>query len=317
MSAFIYSTQSDFDGPWLVDRDALSQLSEILDTAQSKLTTLAETLVDRDLAELAEEYAEELREKIRVERRSTYERLYALESKCKLTFSATEYIEESSLSKVLSLPEAMEKYPTSLDIELQCARRTIRVQLKTSYSKSAVLSVRTSPETDEIARFAFVEIANWATANQAPYWQRLWAKLAQHHWFLYFFLISIATPLISSESDLIRSQLRASAVEILQDGISSSEVPKALETILRLEFKVPVDSSRGETPKWYKLLVFCGLAVSVLLSIRPKLVISTRRNAAALTWWRWWMRFAGITIPGLIFGSVLWPRILEALKSAF
>lgn len=317
MSAFIYSTQSDFDGPWLIDRDGLTQLSQILDSIHIKLTLLAESLIERDLNELQEEFAEESRDSIRERRQSLYQKRYAVESQCKLQFSETEYLNETSLSNVLARPEIMDKSPSSIDIDLQCARRIVRVQLKKNLANVAVLSVRTSPETDDIARLAFAEISNWAKINQAPFWQRLWAKFAKHHWFLYFFLISAATLFISSVEDEIRSQLKAPTVEMLEGGISNAELPMAIEAILRLEFKIPVENNSGGIPSWYKAMVFGGLAISVILSIRPNLVIALRSNDETIRFWRWWMKLTGITVPGSLFAWFLWPRILEAFQSAF
>ncbi|MCQ8130264.1 hypothetical protein [Methylomonas rivi] len=315
MSSLIYLTRDDLDGPWLLDRTAMLQLSEILNSLSDKLTITAETLIESELSEYFGNLSQEDQQWDRDRQRKYLTERYNLKTKCKVSFSSSKYIEDKSLGRLLGQPELQEEATESIDIELRAANISVNVEFRKNSFSGAKVSVRTSPETDELARYSFVELQHWAIEHQAPRWQRFLEKQAPMHWFVYIIFVWISANGVPSESDRVYKELSPIAVEIVKDGITAAETPKALELILRKEFSLPIQDVSPQTSSWFNLLFFGGFAVSIILSIRPTLVIGIGKHAETLKLWKWWLKLIGVSIPSFICGSILWPEIIEIAKS--
>ena len=119
--------------------------------------------------------------------------------------------------------------------------------------------------------------------------------------------------IVPSNSDNIHQDLRPVAIKLLKDGISNENIPKAIELLLRNEFKEPIVEHKNHAPTWFKLLTFGGLASAMVLWFRPSLTIGVGRSVAWLKRWQVWIKFVSITFPGFIFVSILWPYFAELL----
>jgi ABC-type Fe3+ transport system permease subunit len=180
------------------------------------------------------------------------------------------------------------------------------------------LRLTTSPESSQHARELFVTLRNWAVTHQPPLWQRLWGHLYGVHWFIWLSILVGVMPFLPSASEGVEHLVRSQAQELLRDGLSQEEVLRAVELLLISTAKWAPNVKPIALPAWYKVVLFGGLAASVMLSIRPKVIVGVGRGRQVLDRWRWWMKFVGVTIPGLLFGSFIWPwlseRITEWLK---
>lgn len=116
---------------------------------------------------------------------------------------------------------------------------------------------------------------------------------------------------IASNSENIQQDLKPIAIQILKDGISNEEIPKAIELLLRIEFKEPITEVKHQLPTWFKFIFFGGLAAVLALWFRPSLEIGIGRSVLRIKRWRGWIRLIGITLPSFIFVSILWPYFLE------
>lgn len=310
MSNFVYSTQITFDGPWLIDREALLHLGKTIEAISAKFASANKELVDSKLNLILERYPREESDKKREELLEEMNQEYAMKRKVTLSCSSSKYVEDESIEQLLSLPEMLDESPTDIEVEIKTRQRSAQIKLGNRLFGGSKLSISTSPETDELAREAFVELQQWAVANQVPLWQRFWANnYGTIVWLWFCALVVIATLFIPSKSDYIEKEVRPDVIQILKNGISIDEMPGAIELLLRNEFKVPKTEAQQPLPFWFKIYFFGGLVACLVLYFRPSLVIGIGRNEQRIKRWRWWAKFVGISLPGLIFTAFILPYL--------
>jgi hypothetical protein len=314
MSTLIYSTQKAFDGPWLVDRASLLQLGEIIDAISARFSEASAEHINAELLKTLERYSPENRENNRDELLEVLRRRYKLNKTITLSLSDSKYVNAESVAELVSLPELGDQLATGLEVEIETVQRSVRIKLeKNLFGGTSRLNIRTSPEIDELARQAFMDVQYWAISNQAPLWQRLWTNYYWYFVFVWCLALFVSTSFLPTNSQSIEQELRPAAIEILKDGISNENLPKAIELLLRTEFKVPVAEVKHQLPPWFKLLFFGGLATTIVLWFRPSLEFGIGRSVTRIARWRWWLRFVGITLPSFIFASVLWPHVSQLI----
>lgn len=312
---FVYSTQQSFQGPWLLDRNSLLQLNHVLETIFDRMSEAACDALEKDLAAELETRLPDNMENYIEWRRSTIQERHTVHRTVRVTLSDSKYVQSETIYNILSLPEVLDESPTSLEATLQYKGLSVEVKIPEYYKKS--LSIRTSPEANEIARESFVQLQQWAVSFQAPVWQQLWTKLDHSHWLVWILALAISFPFIIPNSDEVKEQFTPRANEILIDGISNAEQKEVLEILLRLNLKLPVEETKSHPiPAWFQIISVGGLLVSVMASIRPSTVIGIGRNEKKIRLWKGWMRLVGITIPGFVFASFIWPYIAAWIKTA-
>ena len=314
MKNFVYSTQITLDGPWLIDREALLHLGKSVETISVKFDSANREFVASTLIQRLERYSPDRRDEMREKCLEEVNQQYAMKRKVTLSCSGSKYIEDESIERLLSLPEMLDESPTDIEVEIKTPHRSAQIKLGKRVFGGSKLSISTSPETDELAREAFVDLQQWAATNQVPLWQRFWANnYGTIVWLWVCALFVIASLIIPSNTDYLEKELRPDVIQILKNGISNDEMPNAIELLLRNEFKVPKTEVQHPLPSWFKIYFFGGLAACLVLYFRPSLVIGVGRNEQRIKRWRWWAKFVGITLPGFIFASLISPYILELL----
>lgn len=315
MSTFIYTTQKDFEGPWLVSREALNELGEIFERISGGFEDEAKKQIEIDVKADLENYPKESQSRFSEGIRERISLRHALQKTVNLTLSTSKYLQGETIKEILANPELQDEAPTGLEVEIGNHNRSARLQLGGRYYNSSQLSISTSPETDSLSREAFSDLQHWAVLNQPPLWQKIWDKVVPFNWFIWLLMISILSTAIASNSNNLDEHLAPIANELLSDGISVDEIPSAIEILLRYETNIAPQESETTLPKWFYVIFFGGLAANIIISIRPKMVIGIGRNKNRLFLWRKWTTFAGITVPGILFASFIWPYIVEWLKS--
>lgn len=112
-----------------------------------------------------------------------------------------------------------------------------------------------------------------------------------------------------------RPALRAQAHELLKHGVTAAQQNKAIELLLALDSDYDIGAApRGMTGRSWIILV-CGAAVALAVSIPPKTTIGIGRGSAAVRRWRMWVRFVGVTVPTVIFGNLVWLQIQQLIST--
>lgn len=133
----------------------------------------------------------------------------------------------------------------------------------------------------------------------------------------WFILVSVTVPLLPNRSDVTKAYFAAKTKGLLADGLQPGEQTEALELLLRLQSGIMPDIENPPIPAWFKLILFGGLFVAVLLTVRPKVVVGMGRGVDTIKRWRLWLRFVGVTVPGLVFTSFIWPFVEKLIRAAF
>jgi hypothetical protein len=318
MKDIIYSTELKIDGPWLINKDALSELGTIIDESWHNLNQRKSDIIN----ERVKKYLEEERKKGRLDKltedelkkeedfaRKQATSWYRTQDKniiFKLGRDKT--YATDSISTALKEQALINEEVTGLDIKFGSAEILAEVSVDKDYEKLLIL---TQPEREDASKELFVRLREWAIKYRAPIWQRLWKQLYGMQWFILLGIIILSSILVPDSNKRIMSYAKNEAQKILSDGVEESEIKKAIELLLIIQSKYSPNVEENNYPMWFKLLVWVGIIVSVILSFRPKLIIGIGKGNEKLKLWTRWLRFISITIPGLIFGSIIWPYVSE------
>jgi hypothetical protein len=105
------------------------------------------------------------------------------------------------------------------------------------------------------------------------------------------------------------------AHKLLRDGVNEKNERKAIELLLAIESKFPLESSSGV---WRPLRTYWGVVIATelafaMLSFCPTIVIGVWDGKRKLSRWKAWIRTVTYSVPALVFTTILWPQILRML----
>ena len=344
MATLIYPTELREDGPLILASDDLLELDKVLQLEWERLAKHEEELIERTVAEETRGWAvpppfagreeeqrqkdisqevrsrierreEQLREDIsqRVRLRIENDRLRSLT----MLLTGGEKLAVENFAEAEKHHELMRGSVTGF--ELQMRRGNVRLGIRVQRRAYDGIEIEARPAESEDARQLFGALRNWVQKIRLPGWQRVWAagggSLAFMVWPLYLLLVLwiLLTSLMSDN----RGTLRAQAHQLLKNGVTTAEQNKAIELLLALESDYDIGAKpRGMTGRGWILLV-CGAAVALAVSIPPKTTIGIGRGRAAVKRWRAWVRFVGVTVPTMILGNLVWPQVQQLISSGW
>lgn len=324
MKDFIYRTELTIGGPWLIDRDALAELGKIVDDSWDLLDKRKADILDsRIRRRVDEQRAKGLSgkdlEEIGASIRQSEDRWYVRQGKkIVIKLGSDKSFTTDSLSDALQEHKLINEEATGIEIEIGAAEVQATISINRKYES---LDIRTSPEREEAATELFVRLREWALKQRAPLWQRVWKNVSPGHWVIWFLCLFFSFIFVRAVQDTSIQQpiqqAKSEAFKILEDGISKDETQKALELLLRIETGYPPGKVERKFPTWFKLLFWVGLVISVVLTVRPKLILGLGKGESKIKLWRKWLKFISITVPGLIFGSFLLPYVVQWFARVF
>lgn len=280
-------------GPWLLDLDAIRDLDRIFRSTLPRLEDERDAWVH---AKLAATSADGLRDSVRVEQlfpRPTI--VYELE------LGKNRILRASSFDELRSSPGLEEERPCSFQATITFHGRPFLLSLEGNRKHLAVDVPRHSAH----ALAFLADIREWSDRYGPSTVQRWWLKLRPIIWFLFI----TATILVVPDKEAAREPWRSQALEFAKNGVGQDQVPEALRTLLALQVHAPPPtqspSLRGVVV-WVAALIGC-----ILLSICPSIVIGLGKGRASLRAWRTWMKLVTISVPLLVFTTVLWPIVVD------
>lgn len=188
MKNFIYSTELTLDGPWILDRDALSELSTIIEDSWDRLnqrkTEIINKYVKSELEDLRKDglleglSEEEHKDKENVIRERV-DRRYGNQSKdITIKLGKDKSYTTDSLSHALTEQALIGEEAIGLEIKFASAEIKGSISIEKEYER---LRIQTSPEREDVSKELFVGLREWAMKNRAPFWQRLWKQFYGAH----------------------------------------------------------------------------------------------------------------------------------------
>jgi hypothetical protein len=320
MAHIVEKNKKRFRGPHLLDRDQLLVLGSLLEREWDELEAKRES----DINALVETRMEEAR----AQGRTTYTRDQALRhlpyelSKASREVvlelaSGAECRSETIRGAVNELYDSVHS-PTSLKATVISGEHSIKVELSSGILGERQVSVE--PPKSPTSKNAFVELCNWFEEIRPPFVARLYRFLSPIAWMI---VMSLALTYIWVKATGSEPAISKEAAEqILEDGLSQSEVPAALELLLRKSFDIgPPTAAQAAPVDSTVVLVAYLIAGSLLLimitsSIVPDLLIGIGvAGQRKLRFSRWWLKYVCIGAPALVCSVLLLPLITNFVLS--
>lgn len=312
---FTYSTELDVRGPWLISRPALEELDHILQGAWESWNESKEQQIAADLATYAAERRAEGRDvdDAELERvRDSFAGYYTRDQRtARISFADGKSLRADTLRDALSALAASNEKAVAFHVAISVADQEAEVSAGGRSYRRDTISVRVTPETATQARELFGSLRQWVKKHEPPWWQRLWATVGWAPWFVWLLALSMVVVAVPTPEVSARRAAMVQADSLLVGGISSEDVPAAVELLLRIETRLVEGQVASVLPRSLIVLFWAGLLLNIVLSIRPKIVIGIGTGEDSLKRWSRWFHIVGVTIPGIIFASVIIPYLLD------
>ncbi len=318
-----YPTEVEMPGPWLLEDQALLQLEQILDDEWKRLETRRNSLIEVEADEKIREWQDSGLLKTPKEKKDKRQEFirnpsYTLARSNKnivLFLKNKGTYPTDKFSSALRDNALLDETVTGFSVDMESA--DIRYKIRTK-SWSDELHINVSPENTTEAREIYVSLRDWAEKNSLPYWQRLWNKIYGINWYVWLILVFMSLMIWSATLSSSTSNAKQRAKDLLNTGITQQNTSEAIELLLiiQTDYDPMAPPVNIKIPSWLKILFWSGLVLNTLLSFRSKTLLGIGKGRKKLSNWKIWYKFIGITIPGLIITSFIWPLFVEwILKS--
>jgi len=323
MSKFIYSTSESFNGPWLIDKEALSELDKVIDDAYEILNTSYEQFLDQmtendvnESIEIEKKFGELKQERLEDIKKKSQERIKRyyrpLKKSISLEFAQSKKLDVNSFSEAMRDNSLINEKAIGFKIKLDTYNDEISIIVGNWRNN---LEIESSPESSEISKELFMHFRNWAIKYQAPKWQQIWQNLNGQQWAVWMILLLVTTFIMSVQLDSgINRQTRQQATQLLENGLQSEEIAETIELLLSREVSYsPQINTKKPIPNWYIIFFFVSLIITIILTYPPKIILGIGKGTTSIYQWRLWIKFISITIPLGIFSIIIIPIFQEYL----
>ena len=316
-----YPTFVKYPGPWLIALSELEDLDRILDEEWKRLNEYKESMVREMVEKELEDVPEEDRDGVRAEEelnaRSSL-RHYNEGKKVRAVFKSGKRLTAHSFKEMARDQNIRDDLPKDLSVSMDCGKVSVSLEMDDYGTRNLALKVE--PSSSSVATEVFSVLERWVVSVSAPLWQRLWLKFQGLQWVVLFpLLLFLAMGLLLSIADpeiKYRHAIRPEVRELLKDGISEEEISRAVEIILAFQTKtypevLPVAYSRRM--KVFALISGILLVLASVLSLGPTFHLGIGLGEKRLKWWRIYLKFLAITLPGIIVTGLILPFIYDKI----
>jgi hypothetical protein len=182
--------------------------------------------------------------------------------------------------------------------------------------ESQKLDFSVEPSDHQAAPELFGLIENWATDLAPSAMMRNWVKYRPGFVILLvcWLFCGWLYPHVNTKGT-VADQYRDEAARILNDGITEKNERRALEMVLAIQADIPPPpghiSWRPTRAYWGRYGL--GAVILLVLSCSPTVVIGVWKGKATLRAWHRWNRFVLFSVPGTMFLTLIWPKIIGLL----
>jgi hypothetical protein len=322
LAEVIYPTSLNVNGPLLLSSDALKQLDSILTQHQPVLVELRSKRIEQYVSERALQAKQEGVTDEDLEKRKKPWMEYAREAVPEFSRNLTVSFSDGSRLEATSFAEALAHSGFSTAVangfELRVACSSLRMSLAAdSDSYDTSMKLRVSPSNAEGATNLFADVRRWMRTVQTPWLQQRWCALGHARYFVWgAFALIVLAALSFSIGNKDEYYYRKQAQDLIQQGVSSSNQGKAIETLLALESKASAPTSHALS-HWYWFFFIGTFAVALILSYPPRLVLGLGSGDDKIKLWKAWTKFVLVVVPTFVASNFLWPHISEIVKKWF
>lgn len=301
MGQLIIPTDSKIKGPWLLDKKSLEELHESLILIEKRLDEAYHVALDRTAQANLEEYRrwdkevdiEKAKEKVSNSYKFNSSETYAL-----ILTKQGKKIKDESLLSLIKDSQINDYNPNELRIHIAKGPCEFTLEVSTKYDGE--LDIRVKSVDDDTFNDINYEIHKWIDNHKPSLIVQKWSS-----WFpwavfpILMALFLITTQLVKSKSEIYKSQLSQESSALLKDGLTQTEVNKAIEILLQKESDYVPDSFKPNmaiNESIRNIWIFFIVAIIILL-IRPKTVIGLGKNNWVVKFYKSWIYFVIVFIP--------------------
>lgn len=316
MPELLYPTSKSYDGPWLIDLKSLEVLDDIVNREWDKMKQHKELRInekiERELKALPPDKRDEKEASIEERVRNSY-RFEKDKSELTINFKSGNKMAASSFEEASREPSVSSEIPIGFRLKLESGEVSTELSVNDSGYDNLKFSVE--PENALISKDIFFEINKWAKSNRSPIWVRIWRSIQGLQWVLLFVMLVSHSLFVKTDYDKYKKALTAEAHKIIQNGVDSTEVNRALEILLSLETKYLPETVEDSLSisRSYVVILAIAFFICIVLSFPPKSYLGFGKGEKRVRYWKFWLKLISVTIPI----SILLPILLDKFKALF
>jgi hypothetical protein len=311
MAIIIYPTEKEQSAPWLIDKEKLDQLDDIIQKHYSMLREARDLQLKAAVEKEFRNIKPELRNpKVKAELFRRTKRSYEFEGealKVTILLSKGRKVEAETIQEASKMPILADEVPIGLEIVLEVARTRIEIALG-KYTRDMLRYLVTSKD-ENFSRDVAYSLESWIKSIRPPLWQRIW-KSIQGIQVLFIFIPLIFTIItFPNPAKQYRNHLSTEISKIIQDGVDSTTINRAVELMLIITADYSPSKYKASISSWLAKLAILGgclVVFTLIFSFPPKSHISIGKGETRVRFWKVYTRILSVTIPvGIILQVVL------------
>lgn len=315
--ASFFPGRFDFDGIFLLGRDELKELDDLIDDAKKVIDTHVKQKIKDEARAVADrrgvdvndnESFEQLQRKVTEdhwELRQEPSRTAVIKCKSGKSFG------DSKFDKVMNIAALHSERPVSANVRYAHGGAEIEIEVDAS-SNNIKISVRGEEELERDVVGPFID---WVHRHQRiEHWRWFSSNVLSIAIFA-FGMMLLWLLLLQVRTITERPSIESKAAKIVEGGIEEEEIPEAIEHLLRLNAGL-YESQEVLTPQsWYVGLIVIWILALLAWLLTPRTVIGVGTNTQTLLRHKLSIK-AGVWILLGIAGFIL-IRVLLVLVSFF
>jgi hypothetical protein len=314
--ALNFPTSISVDGPWLISAEQLVQLDKLLDIQAERLEKEKESEAQREADERMtkelppqEGWEKELRDR---HYQRAKENLDKYDERTVTFFLAGgRTVTESSFTQAINQHGIGNESPSGFSLRWRVGEVTLTVKIRSWDHK---LELDVDPGDSGAGQQLFGVVENWMRDLRVPQWVRL----AHNNSFGIVVLLSLwllGGVVVWSQyrTESAKWSYQQEARELLQHGVNSQNQQKAIELLLAIDSDYKPEQRRVNPSQRAWAIFGVGFVVCLCLLITPNVVIGIWGGKAVISRWHAWFKFAGVTVPTLIFTTIVWRPLIALL----
>jgi len=326
MIGMVRPTTHNETGPWLLSVESLEALDKILDDQWKELIAYSDELLRDKAEQYVREYPRQYigagEKEDRFDRDEAVKRAMASIQKstrgAKSERALTLHFKNKKRLIVESFKAASKHADVAdeLPVAFHLKYRVGEIQAELTIREGAELDLFVLPDDARPARELFGSLYSWTRSVRSGKWLRFWHEWASllwlMTWLLFVVVLSVSVEKVPrSEWVYVRR-----AEELLKEGVTADNQAKAVEVVLGFVAELDKPEELRFVSLGWTLGVSAVLAaVGVVLWRCPQTVIALGKGQAGYRAWKRWLRFISVTLPMLLFSSLLWPKIVDAVNA--
>lgn len=302
MMTVTYPNSISIDGPWLIEYEKLLILDKIVDGEWNTLIEYNEKRIKEEIERQINKFysevendKEKLKQKLDKEIRDSYD--FSAYKSLIINFKSGSKISANSFREAVKEPAVNNELPFDFNYEIKVGEIKINISLSEYYNNKLNISI--TPENNPFSKDILFKLNEWAESTRSEKWIQFWKKLNGVQWILLVVIFFTAVIFVKKDFDLYKREISKESYKILNNGIDSSEINRALEIILSVETKyVPKDFVSNNLPIRYWLIsMLITLIICLILSFPPESHIEVGLGKRRVKIWKIWIRIISIIIP--------------------